>query len=184
MPNITLTSLAMLKVHVDQGDDYLVYLRPFVLQVLVTHRPDIVTDVIVRDLISADFGLEIPERAVQVVLKRLPGRYPMKKKGGIYRIIGELPDPRIDAKRGRRGPTHQRRSIGSSRLLQEHWPASGEPGTGGHRDLYISCKIQHSLPSGLPSWHGVTHNSWTAAFEHCSRQQVCRVFAEHRSGTF
>ena len=85
----------MLKVHVDRGQDYLDYLRPFILQVLVAHTPDQVTDAIVRDLIRADFGLEIPERAVQVVLKRLSRQYPLKKERGVYRISGELPDPRI-----------------------------------------------------------------------------------------
>ena len=99
MSTETLTSLAMLKVHVDLGQDYMDYLRTFILQVLVAHTPDPVTDVIVRDLIRADFGLEIPDRAVQVVLKRLSRRYPVKKEGGVYRITGELPDPRINVKK-------------------------------------------------------------------------------------
>ena len=99
MSTETLTSLAMLKVHVDRGQDYLDYLRPFILQVLGAHTPDQVTDAIVRDLIRADFGLEIPDPAVQVVLKRLSRQYPLKKNGGIYRITGELPDPRIGAKK-------------------------------------------------------------------------------------
>ena len=45
----TLTSLAMLKVHVDQGQDYLDYLRPFILQILVAHTPDPITDAVVGD---------------------------------------------------------------------------------------------------------------------------------------
>lgn len=95
----TLTSLAMLKVHVDRGEDYLYYLQPFILQVLVVHKPDLITDAIVRDHIRTDFGLEIPDRAVQVVLKRLSRQFPLKKDHGIYRIDGELPDPRIAAKK-------------------------------------------------------------------------------------
>lgn len=91
----TLTSLAMLKVHVDQRQDYLDYLRPFILQSLVAHRPDPVTDVGVQDLIKTDFGLEIPSSAVQVVLKRLSKRYPLKRNHGVYQISGELPDPHI-----------------------------------------------------------------------------------------
>lgn len=89
----------MLKVHVDQGQDYLDYLRGFILQVLISHRPDPVSDVAVRDHIRADFGLEIPERAIQVVLKRLSRKLPLTKKMGVYRITGELPDPRINAAR-------------------------------------------------------------------------------------
>ena len=75
------------------------YLRPFILQVLVAHKPDPVTDAVVRDHVRADFGLEIPDRAVQVVLKRLSRQYPLKKEFGVYRITGELPDPRIAAEK-------------------------------------------------------------------------------------
>ena len=99
MSTETLTSLAMLKVHVDQRQDYLDYLRPFILQVLVVHKPDPITDTVVRDLIRTDFGLEIPDRAVHVVLKRLSRRYPLKKDHGVYRINGELPHPRIATKK-------------------------------------------------------------------------------------
>ena len=95
----TLTSLAMLKVNVDRGQDYLDYLKPFILEVLVVHKPDRITDAIVRDLIRADFGLEIPERAIQVVLKRLSRKYQLKKDHGFYRINGRLPDPRIAARK-------------------------------------------------------------------------------------
>ena len=84
MSTETLTSLAMLKVHVDRRQDYLDYLRPFILQVLVAHTPDPVTDAIVRDLIRADFGLEIPDRAVQVVIKRLSRQY--RPDGGNLKV--------------------------------------------------------------------------------------------------
>ena len=89
----------MLKVRIDQGQDYLDYLRSFILHVLVTHKPDPITDITVQDLIRIDFGLEIPRRAVQIVLKRLSRRYPLKKAHGVYRINGELPDPHISARK-------------------------------------------------------------------------------------
>ena len=95
MSSATLTSLAMLKVNVDQGRDYLDYLRPFILQVLCDHKPNPVTDAVVRDYIRNDFGLEIPERAVQVVLKRLSRKYPLTREHGVYRITGDLPNPAI-----------------------------------------------------------------------------------------
>lgn len=91
----TLTSLAMLKVNIDQGKDYLDYLRPFILQVLVDHRPDPVTDQVVREHLRTQFGLEIPSRAVQVVLKRLSRVLPLKRTEGVYHITGALPDPGI-----------------------------------------------------------------------------------------
>ena len=83
----------MLKVNIDQGKDYLDYLRPFVLQVLVDQKPDPITNVVVRDHLRTQFGLEIPERAVQMVLQRLSRRHPLKKETGAYRITGALIDP-------------------------------------------------------------------------------------------
>jgi len=99
MSSATLTSLAMLKVNVDQGRDYLDYLRPFILQVLCDHKPNPVTDAAVRDHIRNDFGLEIPERAVQMVLKRLSRKHPLTREQGVYRITGELPNPGIGAEK-------------------------------------------------------------------------------------
>jgi len=99
MSTATLTSLAMLKVNLDQGGDYLEYLRPFVLQILVDHEPDPVTDRVVRNLLCREFGLEIPERTVQIVLKRLSRRFSLKKDTGVYRITGPLPNPNIAAKK-------------------------------------------------------------------------------------
>jgi hypothetical protein len=95
MSSATLTSLAMLKVNVDQGRDYLDYLRPFILHVLCDHKPNPVTDAAVRDHIRNDFGLEIPERAVQLVLKRLSRKHPLTREHGVYRITGDLPNPGI-----------------------------------------------------------------------------------------
>lgn len=91
----TLTSLAMLKINIDQGKDYLDYLRPFILQALVDHRPDQVTDQVVQVLLRRQFGLEIPPRTIQIVLKRLSRKYPLDRKDGIYHLTAALPDPGI-----------------------------------------------------------------------------------------
>jgi hypothetical protein len=99
MSSATLTSLAMLKVNIDQGKDYLDYLRPFIMQILVKQKPNPVTDLTIRAYLRTYFGLEIPERAVQVVLKRLSRDYPLKKEEGIYRITGTLSDPGIMAEK-------------------------------------------------------------------------------------
>ena len=79
MSTATLTSLAILKVNVDQGNDYLDYLRPFILQVLVEHKPNPITIGVVRDHIRSQFGLEIPERTVEIVLKRISKSHSLKK---------------------------------------------------------------------------------------------------------
>ena len=99
MSTATLTSLAMLKVTIDHGGDYLDYLRPFILQVLVDERPDPVTEGIVQEHIRTHFGLEIPEQVIQVVLKRISRNKLIKKKSGTYKIVGELSDPGISARK-------------------------------------------------------------------------------------
>ena len=99
MSSTTLTSLAMLKVNIDQGRDYLDYLRPFILQVLCDHKPDPVTNVDVQEHIRNDFGLEIPDRTVQIVLRRLSRQHPLTREHGVYRITGDLPNPGIAAER-------------------------------------------------------------------------------------
>lgn len=101
MSSETLTSLAMLKVNIDQGRDYLDYLRPFILQVLCDHKPEPVNDVAVQEHIRSDFGLEIPDRTVQIVLKRLSRQHPLTREHGVYRITGDLPNPGIAAERAR-----------------------------------------------------------------------------------
>lgn len=95
----TLTSLAMLKVTIDQGGDYLEYFKPFVLHVLNKYHPDPVVDSKIKEYILSDFGLEIPERTIQIVIKRLSKKYPLRKQEGVYRIDGRLPDPGIDKRR-------------------------------------------------------------------------------------
>ncbi len=98
MATNTLTSLAILKVNIDHDRDYLEYLRPFVLQVLVKHRPDPVTDQIVSDNIQKQFGLVIPKRTVQIVLKRISKGSSLKRDRGVYQITNDLPDPRLTDK--------------------------------------------------------------------------------------
>ena len=69
-----------------------------VLQVLVKHRPDPVTDQIVSDYIQKQFGLVIPKRTVQIVLKRISKGSSLKRDHGVYRITNDLPDPRLTDK--------------------------------------------------------------------------------------
>jgi len=97
MSTVTLTSLAMLKVNIDQGKDYLDYLRPFIMQVFYDHKPELVTDNCIQEYIRADYGLEIPLRSLQIVIKRIARQHShvLKKEQGIYKITGELVNPKI-----------------------------------------------------------------------------------------
>ena len=99
MSNSTLTSLAMLKVNIDQGNDYFDYLRPFILHVLVEKKPDPVTDHGIADLIHEQFGLKIPNKSVQLVIRRLTKKKLLNKDHGVVRISGNLPNPEIPEKR-------------------------------------------------------------------------------------
>ena len=89
----------MLKVSVDRGSDYLDYLVPFVLQILVDQKPDPVTAAAIRDQVRTLFGLEIPERAIQIVIHRISRKYPLKKIDHVYHIQGEIPNPQITTRR-------------------------------------------------------------------------------------
>ena len=91
----TLTSLAILKVNVDHGRDYLDYIRPFILHVLVKNNPERITDSVVQDLISNDFGLEIPKRVVEIVLRRIARRRYIERNSGVYKITSVIPDPQL-----------------------------------------------------------------------------------------
>ena len=92
MTNTTLTSLALLKLNIDQGSDYLNYLRPFVIQVLMEEKPEKVTDSAVTEHIRNKFDLVIPNRTVQVVLQRLAKQRYIEKKNQVYSVVSELPE--------------------------------------------------------------------------------------------
>ena len=93
MYSSTLTSFAMLKVKIDQGGDYLQYLRPFVLHVLSEHQDnENITAELVKTGIIKDFGMVIPDRTVEVMLKRVRKEGIIERSDHAYRISGQLPD--------------------------------------------------------------------------------------------
>lgn len=93
MYSSTLTSFAMLKVKIDQGGDYLEYLRPFVLHVLSEHQDnENITAELVKEEIVKDFGMVIPARTVEVMLKRLSKEGIITREDRTYHISGQLPD--------------------------------------------------------------------------------------------
>lgn len=98
MPTSTLTSLAILKVDVDRGNDYLDYLKPFVLQTLVDNKGDAIKSKTVRQHIATQFGLDIPDPTIEVVMKRIARSHPIKKLHGVYQVVGKLVDPEITNK--------------------------------------------------------------------------------------
>ena len=101
LPTNTLTSLAILRVNIDQGRDYLDYLRPFVIHVLIDQNPVPITSNSVSRCIREQFGLEIPNSVVEVVLNRLAKQKAIQKDLGIYHMTSDLPDPQITTKQAR-----------------------------------------------------------------------------------
>lgn len=98
MSSTTLVSLAILKVQMDRGNDYLDHLQPFVLQVLADHEADSITPSFVYQSIREQFGLEIPQPTITLVLNRVARRLPVTKSHGAYRITGTIPDPDLVSK--------------------------------------------------------------------------------------
>jgi hypothetical protein len=87
----TLSSLAMLKVSIDGGKDYLEYLRPYVIQALVESPPDVIADASVAEKLRSICGLEIPHRTVHVVLQRLARDGYLSRDHGVYSVAKDLP---------------------------------------------------------------------------------------------
>ena len=95
----TLTSLAVLKVNIDQRRDYLDYLRPFVLQVLTQTHFSPITDFSVAQEIEREFGLTVPQRTVQLVLRRLSRSHSISRESGEYHVTDEIPNPHLSERR-------------------------------------------------------------------------------------
>jgi hypothetical protein len=94
----------MLKVSIDNGGDYLEYLRPYVLYVLKESPPELINDTSVAIKIREVFGLEIPQRTVQIVLRRLARSDFLVKEKGIYTTkhlpeLDNLIQEKVDAMR-------------------------------------------------------------------------------------
>jgi len=96
----TLASLAILKVDLDEGrTDYLGYLEQFILHILYTKKPEIISDESICDLLLTEFGLKIPYRGVQLVLRRILKRGYLEKGEYFYKITSNLPHIDFSEKR-------------------------------------------------------------------------------------
>ena len=73
--SITLTSLVLLKQHIDNGRDYYDYLVPFIEQIYIEAPDDAYDAGEIQVFMESDFGLIIPQEVVSFILFR------MKKKG-------------------------------------------------------------------------------------------------------
>jgi hypothetical protein len=95
-----LVSLAILKSDLDdERRDYFNYLESFLLP-LLKHWPDEpVTDSLAAIQFEEEYGLKIPNRTVQLVLKRIARRGYLNKSHGVYNVSKALPDTNLTQKR-------------------------------------------------------------------------------------
>ena len=98
MPTNTLTSLAILRVQVNHNGDYLTYLEPFILQVLTDCVANVVTSNYVKDSLEQRFGIAIPDRPVELVLRRIARQKVLTRGSNEFRITGTIPDPQLTSK--------------------------------------------------------------------------------------
>ena len=95
----TLTSLAMLKIRLDTKHDYLDYLVPFVLHVLSLNPAEPITEQSVGLALQNEFGLILPLRAIQLVLRRLVRGHQLRLDHGLFHVVAELPKTKIPEER-------------------------------------------------------------------------------------
>lgn len=99
-PIQTLTSLAILKADLDDGRrDYLTYIETLVSPILRAWDDSPVSDGLVATRVLSEYGLRIPDRAIQLVLRRLVKRGYLKREQGTYHVVQELPDLDLTRKR-------------------------------------------------------------------------------------
>ena len=97
----TLTSLAMLKVNADakESRDYIDYLKPFAVHVLIEHKPFPVSREQLQDLFLREFGLKVPVRGCELILKRLAKSGNLERSHGTYSLKKDLPASDINERK-------------------------------------------------------------------------------------
>lgn len=96
----TLISLAILKVDLDEGfRDYLGYFENFIVSLLRKHQPDPILASDIAMLFQVEYGLRVPEKGVQLILRRLARKKYIKRKDKRFHIAGDLPSVDLHTKR-------------------------------------------------------------------------------------
>lgn len=119
MPTSTLTSLAILKVNVDRGRDYLDYLIPFTLEMLAHRERFPISTADAAAAIRDQFGLELPERTLQIVLNRIARHHPLQKKAGLFHKVGHIQSSQFPARQAE-AERHIRAVLADFRVFAEY----------------------------------------------------------------
>lgn len=91
--DVTLVSLAMLKIKQDRGGDYLDYLKPFIKHILSEWNTAPLNDTEISERLKNIHGLIIPSKVVQIVLKRLVRDGVLYKKNGAFFVAQNAEPP-------------------------------------------------------------------------------------------
>lgn len=98
--NTSLSSLALLSLQQKEGNDYLDYLRGFVLSALRLLDGRSIDAESIRKVVAEEFGLRIPAATFSVYLKRLQKQKVLgKTRSGQHYTVINLPDDRIEQQR-------------------------------------------------------------------------------------
>lgn len=96
----TLISLAILKTDLDdERRDYFSYLETFVIPILRGWGDEPVVDREIAEEFFKMHGLRIPDRAMQLVLRRLAKKRYLEKSYGVYTVVREIPDNNLSSKK-------------------------------------------------------------------------------------
>ncbi|MBM1142145.1 hypothetical protein GN155_000055 [Alcanivorax sp. ZXX171] len=96
----TLISLAILKSDLDdERRDYLSYIESLLLPLLKSWPDEPVTDTQAARQFEAEYGLRIPDRTLQLVLRRLARQGYLNRSHGAFHISKALPETNLGQKR-------------------------------------------------------------------------------------
>lgn len=99
MSTSTLTSLAILKVDINRNVDYLDYLLPLISQVIIDNDiHQIAESSSIKTYVQESFGLEIPNRTIDIVLQRMARKRYLKRESKLFLRTDNLKDPGISSK--------------------------------------------------------------------------------------
>ena len=89
---MALSSLALLMTNVDANKDYLEYLRPFIMDILSDLPQETpISDSLITQAIKDTFGLIIPTRTIQILLRRIAKSHYFIREHGVYRLSRDIP---------------------------------------------------------------------------------------------
>lgn len=91
----------MLKVRIDDKGDYLDYLRPFIIEAFSLEKIGKVDTRKTADLLKEKFGLLIPERSIEIILKRFAKSKHLTLKHGLFFLSDSFPRSNLQAEKNK-----------------------------------------------------------------------------------